>query len=183
MKLVQAMLAVVLAGTMGSAAADDPEDYPEDYYLGDLLVAGNGGVDIDNTIDESGTSFADVYSFDIGSSMAEVKVTLQFDSSDDVAVFDSSNFAITLKDTNGVQYAYDDIFNGGALELAAILAPSAVGTGFYQFVVSGSAGGIDDEYEYEGALSAAPVPEPKGWMLMLAGFGLVGFMMSRRRQA
>ncbi len=183
MKLVQAMLAVVLAGTMGSAAADDPKD----SYLGDLLAAGN--VDIDNTIDESGTpfAFADVYSFDIGSSTAEVKVTLQFDS-DDADVFDSSNFAITLRDTSGFEYASDDTFNAGALELSAVLAPSALGVpGFYEFVVSGttagSAGGIDDEYEYEGALSAAPVPEPKGWMLMLAGFGLVGFMMSRRRQA
>ena len=42
---------------------------------------------------------------------------------------------------------------------------------------AGSAGGI-----YAGALSAAPVPEPKDWMLMLAGIGLVGMMVERAKR-
>jgi hypothetical protein len=28
---------------------------------------------------------------------------------------------------------------------------------------------------------AAPIPEPAGWALMMAGFGIVGYAMRRRR--
>jgi hypothetical protein len=36
---------------------------------------------------------------------------------------------------------------------------------------------------YTGNLSADAVPEPATWAMMLAGFGLVGFAMRRRRQS
>jgi hypothetical protein len=32
------------------------------------------------------------------------------------------------------------------------------------------------------ALSASPVPEPRDWMLMLAGLGLVGLMVERAKR-
>jgi hypothetical protein len=180
MKLVQTMLACALAGTMGSAAAVPVGP----GYLGDLI---GQNVEIFNSIPGLGTPIADVYSFDIGSFLSEaiatsVKVKLQ-PSSGGTPVYDISNFAIMLKDTSGMQYAFDNTFNAnGALELSAVLAPSALGApGFYQFVVTGTtagtAGGI-----YAGALSAVPVPEPKGWMLMLAGFGLVGMMVERAKR-
>jgi hypothetical protein len=180
MKRVQFMLACVMAGAMGSAAAA-----PGPSYLGDLV---GQNVEIFNSIAGLGTPFADIYSFDIGSFMSEavatsLKVTLQPGSGGTLPIYDISNFAITLKDMDGVQYAFDDTFNAnGALELSAILAPSTLGApGFYQFVVTGTtagtAGGI-----YAGALSAAPVPEPKAWLLMLAGFGLVGMMVERAKR-
>jgi len=40
----------------------------------------------------------------------------------------------------------------------------------------GTAGGI-----YAGALSAQAVPEAETYAMLLAGLGLVGFMVSRRR--
>lgn len=178
MKLVQTMLALGLAGAMSSAAAVGPG------HLGDLV---GQNVEIFNSIPGLGTSISDVYSFDIGSVSSEaiatsVKVTLQYGSSS-TPVYDISNFAIALRDTDGMQYAFDDTFNAfGALELSAVLSPSTLGVpGFYEFVVTGTtagtAGGI-----YAGALSATPVPEPKDWLLMLAGIGLVGMMVERAKR-
>ncbi len=172
------LLGLMLAGFMGTAMAAGPG------YLGDLADPVSQNVSINNTIDGLGTPIADVYSFDIGSYLSEaiatsLKVKLQYDSGS-TPVYDISNFAITLQDADGMQYAFDNSFDAnGALELSAVLAPSTLGApGFYQFVVTGttagSAGGI-----YAGALSAAAVPEPKDWMLMLAGFGLVGLMVER----
>jgi len=174
---MKALLGLMLAGFMGAAAAAGPG------YLGDLV---GQNISINNTISGLGTPITDVYSFDIGSTTSEtiataVKVKLQYGSSS-TPTYDIINFAITLLDTGGMQYAFDNSFDGnGALELSAVLAPSMLGApGFYQVVVTGttagSAGGI-----YAGALSSAPapVPEPKDWMLMLAGIGLVGMMVGR----
>jgi hypothetical protein len=177
MKCMQTVLALALAGAMGSAAAVPVGP----GYLGDLV---GRNVEIFNSISGLGTPITDVYSFDIGSFLSEaiatsVRVTLT-PSSGGTPIYDISHFAIELKNTNGMRYAFDDSFNAdGALELSAILAPSTLGApGFYQFVVTGTtagtAGGI-----YAGALSAATVPEPRGWMLMLAGIGLVGVMVER----
>jgi len=170
---MKALLGLMLAGFMGAAAAGPG-------YLGDLV---GQNVSINNTISGLGTPITDVYSFDIGSTTSEtiataVKVKLQYGSSS-TPTYDIINFAITLLDTDGMQYAFDTFDGNGALELSAVLAPSMLGApGFYQVVVTGttagSAGGI-----YAGALSATPVPEPKDWMLMLAGIGLVGMMVGR----
>lgn len=177
MKLAQPLLALALAGAMGSAAAAVTPG-----YLGDLV---GQTVDFSNTINGLGTDFADVYSFDIstpgGDTIATaVKIKLQFGTGG-TPVFDISNFAITLKDVNNVPYAFDNTLTDGALELNAVLAPSTLGApGFYEFVVSGttagSAGGI-----YAGALTAQPVPEAETYAMMAAGMGLVGFMVLRRR--
>jgi hypothetical protein len=178
MKRMQFVLALALAGSMGSAVASGPG------YLGDLV---GQDVSIGNTISGFGTPIADIYSFDIGTMTSEaiatsVKVKLQFGSGS-TPVYDISNFAITLKDVNGIVYGTDSTFDpSGALNLSAILLPSTVAApGFYQFVVTGTtagtAGGI-----YAGALSAAPVPEPRTWLMLLAGLGLVGMMVERAKR-
>ena len=181
MKRMQFALALALAGSMGSAAAASGVG---PSYLGNLI---GQNVSITNTIAGYGTPFADVYSFDIGSFQSDaiattVKVKLQYDSSS-LPIFDISNFAITLKDTTGNVYASDNTFDAsGALNLQAPLAPSTVASpGFYQFVVSGTTSGTSGGI-YAGALSAAPVPEPKMWLTMLAGLGLVGLMVERSKR-
>ncbi|MBI3433115.1 MAG: FxDxF family PEP-CTERM protein [Hydrogenophilales bacterium] len=177
MKRTQFVLALALVGSMGSAAAA----VVGPGYLGDLV---GQNISIANTIAGLGTPIADIYGFDIGALTSEaiatsVKVTLQFGSGS-TPVYDISNFAITLKDVNGIVYGIDSTFDSsGALNLGATLLPSTVAApGFYQFVVSGTtagtAGGI-----YAGALSAAPVPEPQTWLTLLAGLGLVGMMVER----
>lgn len=178
MKLVQSLLAIVLAGSMGSSvAAVGPG------YLGDLV---GQDIAVTHSIPGLGVNFTDIYSFDIGALSAEtiattVRVTLQYDGSN-TPVFDISNFSIALADINNVQYAFDNSFSNGALELSAVLAPSVVGVpGFYTFVVNGtttgSAGGL-----YAGALSAQAVPEPQTWMTLVAGIGLIGMMVGRSKR-
>lgn len=173
----KALLGLMLAGFMGSAAAVGPS------YLGDLV---GKTFDIGNTIGGNGISFADSYDFDIGSFTAEtfataVQVTLKYTiGTTTTTAYDISNFAIELKDVNNIQYAFDNIFNNGVLELSATLAPSDIGSpGFYQFVVSGttagSSGGI-----YAGALTAQPIPEADAYAMMLAGLGLIGMMVRSR---
>lgn len=181
MKFLHILLSLVLAGPMVAASAATPG------YLGDLV---NQDLVIGNTIYGAlGTPINDIYSFDIGSFNAEtvataVKVSLQFGSAA-VPVFDIDNFSITLRDVNGIQYAFDDTFNtSGELEFQATLAPSVIGLpGFYEFVVTGSTAGTTGG-TYLGALSAQPVPEPREWLLMIAGIGLIGLMVERvkRRQ-
>ncbi len=178
MKRTQFVLALALAGSMGSAAAAAVGP----GYLGDLV---GQNLTINNTVSGFGTPIADVYGFDIGSLLSNaiatsVNVKLQFSgSTPSTPVYDISNLAITLKDTNGFVYASDNTFDSsGALNLQATLAPSILGSAFYQFVVTGttagSSGGI-----YAGALAAAPVPEPQTWLMLLAGLGLVGMMVER----
>jgi PEP-CTERM motif-containing protein len=175
MKRTQFVLALALAGSMGSAAAA----VVGPGYLGDLV---GQSFSIGNTLSGLGTPIADIYGFDIGASTSEaiatsVNVKLQFSGS--TPVYDISNFAITLKDTSGFVYAYDNTFDSsGALNLQATLAPSTFGSTFYQFVVTGATAGTSGG-SYAGALAAAPVPEPQTWLTLLAGLGLVGMMVER----
>lgn len=181
MKFLNAVLAVTLAAPMGASAALAPG------YLGDLrgqsLVVGNT---VQGAI---GTAVADVYSFDIDALGAEtvaaaVEVSVQFGTSI-TPILDIANFAVVLRDMNGVEYAFDNTLNAsGAAEFQTMLAPSTAGlTGFYELVVTGvTAGSVGGAYL--GTLSAQAAPEPKQWMLMLSGLGLVGLMVERvkRRQ-
>lgn len=180
MKRTQFVLALALAGSMGSAAAAAVGP----GYLGDLV---GQSVSISNTLSGLGTPIADIYSFDIGALTSEaiatsLKVTLKSGSSG-TPIFDISNFAITLKDINGTIYGTDNTFDSsGALNLSATLSPSMVAApGFYQFVVTGTTAGTSGGI-YAGALSAAPVPEPKAWLMLLAGLGLVCMMVERTKR-
>jgi hypothetical protein len=179
MKFLQVVLALALAGSMGPAGAATVGP----GYLGYL---GGQNVSIANALSGLGTPILDIYSFDIGSFAAEtiatsVRAKLQ-SGSGSLPVYDISHAAITLGDTDGTVYGTDHTFDSsGALYLSAILPPSALGApGFYPFVVTGTtagtAGGI-----YAGALSAVPVPEPRMWMTLLAGLGLVGLMVERTK--
>lgn len=177
MKFPHRLMALALACSTGHAVAATPS------YLGDLL-AYQDLVVVNTIYGAIGTPINDVYSFDIGAPGAEavattVKVSLQFGDAA-APIFDIGDFAITLRDTSGFQYAFDDTFNAnGELEFETTLAPSAVGLpGFYEFVVTGVTAGSSGG-TYLGALSAQPVPEPKQWMMMLAGVGFIGLMVGR----
>lgn len=182
MKYPHILLALALACSTSHTVAATPS------YLGDLL-AYQDLVVVNTVYGAIGTPINDVYSFDIGTPGAEtiataVKVSLQFEDAA-APIFDIGNFAITLRDINGFQYAFDNAFNAnGELEFQTTIAPSVVGLpGFYEFVVTGTTAGTSGG-TYLGALSAQPIPEPKQWMLMLAGAGLIGLMVERvkRRQ-
>lgn len=179
MKFLQVVLALVLAGSMGPAGAATVGP----GYLSDL---GGQNVSIANALSGLGTPILDIYSFDIGSFAAEtiatsVRAKLQ-SGSGSLPVYDISHAAITLGDTDGTVYGTDHTFDSsGALDLSAILPPSALGVpGFYPSVVTGTTAGTAGRI-YAGALSAVPVPEPRMWMTLLAGLGLVGLMVERTK--
>lgn len=182
MKFAQTLLALALAGAMGSAAATTTYIGPQ--YLGDLV---GQSVIINNTVDGFGTPIVDVYDFDISSYTSEtiassIKIKLQYGTASQ-PVFDIIDFAISLKDVNGFTYATDNTFDAfGQLELNAILAPSALWSpGFYRFVLTGTTAGTSGG-SYLGTLSAAPVPESKSYALLLAGLGLVVMKVGRVRR-
>jgi hypothetical protein len=171
MKLVQALLALALAGAMGSAAAASAVG---PGYLGNLtgqsISIGNGFA--------AGALINDLYTFDIlpQSATAGTAVTISLDFGGQTA-FAISNFKIAFEDSANNVITFNDTPVNNALSISANL-PAASG---YQFVVTGDATGTLGG-SYGGALAAvaASVPEAKTYGMMLAGLGLVGFVVYRR---
>ena len=172
MSNTQALLGVLLAGFMGSAAAVGPS------YLGNLS---GQTVSIGNTF-SSNSSINDVYTFDIMPESATIgaAVTINLDIPFSPGTeFSLANFGVAFKDSlnnmivSDVQTSVNDL----TVSVFANLS-SAMG---YQFVVTGDVTGTLGG-GYGGVLAAAPVPEPRDWMLMLAGLGLIGMMVGRSRR-
>ena len=92
---------------------------------------------------------------------------------------------LTLKSNpNGIVGDGDDLVVGSTslagTSISLNVGPTAAGN--YFLVVSGSvpsgfAGGI-----YSGGITVSPIPEPETYGLFLAGLGLLGTIMSRRRR-
>lgn len=173
MKRVQTLLAFVLASAAGSAAAAGSG------YLGNL--AGNSVFIGDSFM--PGIVFNDVSSFGIKPLplVAGTAVSVEFDLPIYSGTeFSISNFKIEFRDFLNSQFAQDSTVapNDYTRDLNALL-PAATG---YPFVAAGNVtstlGG-----SYGGARAAASVPEAEDYAMLLAGIGLVGFMVSRRRSA
>jgi hypothetical protein len=74
-------------------------------------------------------------------------------------------------------------FNGaGWTSSSAIINPILLTAGSYILHVAGNVSGTSGG-SYSGILNIASVPETDQWALMLAGFGLIGFMVNRRKRA
>lgn len=172
MSSTQALLGLLLAGFMGSAAAVGPS------YLGNLS---GQTVSVGNTF-SSNSVINDVYTFDIMPESAAVgtAVTINLDIPFLAGTeFSLANFGVAFWDSldnvivSDVQTSVNDLTVSIFTNLS-----SAVG---YQFVVTGNVTGTLGG-GYGGVLAAAPVPEPRDWMMMLAGLGLIGMMVSRSRR-
>ncbi|MHB1188793.1 FxDxF family PEP-CTERM protein [Thiobacillus sp.] len=173
MKLVQTMLALALAGAMGSAAAVGPGD------LGNLTGL---TVNIGNSF-TAGATFNDEYIFDIMPESATVgtAVTINLDIPQfDGQEFAIKDFAVAFKDSlnNIIVSDFQTSLTDYTLSVFANL-PAALD---YKFVVSGNVIGTLGG-SYGGVLQAVPVPEAKTYAMMFAGLGLVGLTVLRRRQA
>lgn len=171
MTRIKALLGLLLAGYMGTAAAVGPGD------LGNLTGL---TVNIGNSF-AAGATFSDEYIFDIMPASATVgtAVTINLD----IPQFTGQEFAIedfmvSFKDSfnNTIVSDIPTSLTDYTLSVFAYL-PAALD---YKFVVSGNVTGTLGG-SYGGVLQAVPVPEAKSYAMMLAGLGLVGFVVLRRR--
>jgi len=86
---------------------------------------------------------------------------------------------------NGVQF---DLAPNGGTGTVVVESLSDLGGGEYgvtvrykSTVVGGSFSGFEANWRLEGVMSTAPVPEASTYGMMLAGLGLVGFAVRRRK--
>ena len=132
------------------------------------------------TAGDNGNAFEDVYSFDLTTLSQTVGTTVTITLSLGPVSFALSNMAIELTDSTGfTSYGMDNTLDtSNALQVSAI-----IGAGNdYRFVVTGDVTGSIGG-GYGGVLQAAPVPEAETYAMMLAGLGLVGFMVRRRARS
>jgi PEP-CTERM motif len=80
--------------------------------------------------------------------------------------------------------------NSSATLVATFASPTSGGSytanltsGNYFFYIAGTGFAYNTQPGYHVELSAAAVPEPETYALMLAGLGIVGFLASRRKSA
>jgi hypothetical protein len=85
-----------------------------------------------------------------------------------------------VSDPDGVPGNFDDVVlvTNGAIGNVLLLAAPVV-TGNYYLTVAGQAIGIGGG-AYHGNALLAPIPEPETYALMLAGVGVVAFLLRRR---
>ncbi len=171
MKFVQTLLALALAGAMGSASAAAPG------YLGNLT---GSSVSIGNSF-AAATNINDIYTFDImpvsATAGTAVSITL------DIPVlpgmeFGISGFGVEFRDYLGNLITSD--FQSGPTDYTVDISANLAAASGYQFIVLGTTTGTLGG-SYGGALAAVAVPEAETYAMMLAGLGLVGFLVSRRR--
>jgi hypothetical protein len=172
----KALFAAILVAMGGYMAPASAVTITTSTNLGDITgLAKNVG----NTFGAAayGSSFSDLYTFDLSTASQSVGTTVTIDLSVGPLNFQLSNMAIKLTDSTGATtYAMDNTMDASnALQLSASLT---AGTG-YRFLVTGDVTG-NIGGAYGGVLQAAPVPEAETYAMMLAGLGLVGFMALRR---
>ena len=167
------LLGLLLVGSVSIAHAAGIQG-PGD--LGTL----NGAVSIGNSF-ASNATISDVYIFDIASTSATVGtlVTINFD----VPAFPGteyaiSNFTAAFWDSSNTMIAMDTQSSptDNLVTVSTTLAPGLD----YEFRVTGNVTGSLGG-SYGGVLAAAPIPEANTYAMMLAGLGLLGFRVMRRR--
>lgn len=171
MTRTKTLLGLLLAGYMGTAAAVGPSDLGN--LTGQTVSIGNSFV--------AGATFSDEYIFDIMPESAAVgtAVTINLDIPQFVGQeFAIENFIVAFKDSlnNTIVSDFQTSSTDYTLSVFANL-PAALD---YKFVVSGNVTG-NLGGSYGGVLQAVPVPEAKSYAMMMAGLGLVGFTVLRRR--
>ena len=177
------LLAVALAGafSIGSAQAAN-------YSYGDVT-----GGDLSGTIYLSQMgSFVDNHFFSVNtpSTGSSVLQNIQIGSMLDtfgltVNLFMDNGSNVGVWDPLDIHYAFigagSSIFNTGPLMASNYffqVVGNASGTGFN---LDGAPGLEYGAYFFQA--SAAPVPEPETWAMLLAGLGLVGLQLRRRNNA
>ncbi|HQT71379.1 MAG TPA: FxDxF family PEP-CTERM protein [Thiobacillus sp.] len=178
MKFAQTLMALALVAGMASATAHADSSYnmgllsATPYVNTSTVTAGTVF-----TIGSNAFNFTDDYNFSVvgAPTAAGTGVTVNLDLGS--LGFHISNLKLDLFDSSSTWLAGDLVTDAND---TSVSVSSVLSAGNYSFKVRGFA---DGELTNQGiyTFSAAAVPEAETYAMMLAGLGLVGFMISRRR--
>ena len=159
------LIAATGLGVMGSAQAQ-----AQTTDLGTLSPT----VTQETNYYQSGSSFADIYNFTVGTEYQTVlastaSYTPEGTSADATHV---SNLTFTLYDSSGSELGTLSSSTGNTIDYSSFLV-----SGNYSLQVSGIAdGSVGGGY----SLSIAAIPEPAGWVTLVCGLAIVLFMARRK---
>jgi len=178
MKFAQPLLALALVAGMASATAHADNTFnmgllsATPYVNTSTVTAGTVF-----TIGANAFNFTDTYNFNVvgAPTAAGTGVTVNLDLGN--VGFHISNLKLDLFDSSSTWIVGDLVTSSAD---TSVSVSSVLSAGNYSFKVRGFA---DGELTSKGiyTFSAAAVPEAETYAMMLAGLGLVGFMVSRRR--
>jgi hypothetical protein len=121
--------------------------------------------------------FTDTWTFSLASSSYLVNGST---SSAAVGETNLDYTSVTLRDSANALVATFHDYLIGRTEFYR-LGETRLAAGDYSMVVSGVNSVPQASYSANLSVVAAPIPEPETYVLMLAGLGVMGFVMSRRR--
>jgi hypothetical protein len=163
MKLKSLALAAALV-CAGAAQADT-------FNIGELPIAPNF---YSNTNSVDAGAFSDIYNFifpALGATASGSVVTINIGS-----ILNIPNVQVSLfTDTN-------TLIASGPTGASSVLfnVPLTAGNSYYYQVTGNATGSAGGAYSF--LASAAPIPEPGTYAMLLAGLGVVGLIAARRRQ-
>jgi hypothetical protein len=180
MKLTQSLLAFALAGGLMSAANADTT-----YNMGPLtstpyINTATVSAGTVFTLPPTGSiqyNFTDTYNFSVAGLPATASTGVSVNLNLGSLSFHISNMKLDLFNASNGWIA-GDLVSGSSdntVDVNAVLT-----NGDYYFLVRGFADGAGTNQGIY-TFTAAAVPEAETYAMMLAGLGLVGFMVSRRR--
>lgn len=179
MKFVQTLLALALAGVAAGASADTTYNIgalTSTPYINTATVAAGAVFTLPPT-GATQYNFTDTYTFSVADGLvAGTAVTVNLDLGS--FGFHISNLKLDLFNTSNLWIDGDLVVDAMDNSVSVDMPLDA---GNYYFLVRGLADGVTTNQGIY-TFTTAAVPEAETYAMLLAGLGLVGFMVSRRRR-
>lgn len=183
LNMKKALLAIALASAVSSAQAATVSltggDFP--YDLG-VNPTDNNIYSVTHDVE----SFFDVFTFSLTSASDTISsaVSLLFPGLGDVgSSYEINNGTLSLfsdPDGDGAAGVNAQLATANFGDSTGVLAYNNAAAGSYYWAVAGDAVGSNGGVYLYAANTAAVVPEPETYAMMLAGLGLIGFIGRRR---